>query len=299
MPNWRERALRTVLRRYPFLSGRGTLANLSALRWLAAGSNDETWAAIPGGQEVCAPLGDYVGRAIYFTGDLDPKVTWLCSRFVAAGDTAIDVGANLGLVTALLAQRVGTRGRVHAFEPNPVMQQRIERAIERNRLSQVTLHRCALGAEQSRIALSIPRGNAGAASLVPVGWEQGRASVERIEVSVRPLSSFGHEIDFSRVGFVKIDVEGFEKEVLRGALDVFARSAPDAILFESNRGRANHDEILALLRPLGYEFYDVPRRLLRRMIVRARPGAAGERGDCLAVRTGSPAEATARSIAAR
>lgn len=51
------------------------------------------WAKAHGGHWVAAPLDDYVGRAVFYTGELDRKITWICSRVVREGDTVLDIGA--------------------------------------------------------------------------------------------------------------------------------------------------------------------------------------------------------------
>ncbi len=52
---------------------------------------------------------EHIGRTIYFFGDLEPKLSWVCTRVLRPGDTAVDVGANYGVITLLAAQAVGRR----------------------------------------------------------------------------------------------------------------------------------------------------------------------------------------------
>ena len=61
------------------------------------------WTRLGCGSEILVPLDDYVGRAAYFVGDLDRKISALIQRIVRSGDQVIDVGANLGVVTLHLA----------------------------------------------------------------------------------------------------------------------------------------------------------------------------------------------------
>ena len=86
------------------------------------------------------PLDDFAGRAAYYVGDLDRKLTGIMRRIVRPGDRVLDIGANLGIVTLPMAMAVGERGAVHAFEPNPVMQEHLERSLRRNGLNNVRLH---------------------------------------------------------------------------------------------------------------------------------------------------------------
>ena len=119
-----------------------------------------------GGGTLLAPLDDYVGRAAYYVGDLDRKITWLCGQIVQPGDTVLDVGANIGLVTLWLSHLVGPQGRVHAFEPQPDLQDLLQQTLERNDTKNVSLHRFALGSQPGEMELCIPDGNASRPSLV-------------------------------------------------------------------------------------------------------------------------------------
>jgi FkbM family methyltransferase len=285
MPTVRQSVVAFVTRRYPLYSGCGTLANHRVVQRLAGPGNDLGWGRVRGGARVSAPLGDYVGRAVYYVGDLDRKITWLCSRLVRRGDTVIDVGANLGLVTMVLSSMVGPTGIVHAFEPIPQMQELIDRSLARNQTTNVRLHRCALGSAPDLLTLSVPKGHAGSASFVA---ERQHADSDRVEVPVRTLSEVLAEEAVGHVRLVKIDVEGFEPEVLAGAETHFAQYPPDAILFELNdlaADVASHPTI-GLLDKLGYGFFSIPKTLFRVRVARfdAANPSPGSGHDFLAVR---------------
>ena len=207
MPTSRQKTVAAITRLYPLYSGSGRLANHPMLQRIAGPSTEIAWARVPGGYWAAAPLSDHVGRAIFYCGELDRKITWVCSRLVRSGDCVLDIGANLGLVTLTLSALVGPTGRVHAFEPNPQMQAFIDEAVSRNRLHNVTLHRFALGAQPNELRLSIPRSNAGAASLVAT---RQTADSTEVVVPVRTLSAVLEDESIDHIRLVKIDVEGFE-----------------------------------------------------------------------------------------
>src|SRR5947208_1901642 len=108
----------SIAHMYPFYSGCGTIANSRPMDVMAPPLSDLVWARSVGG-EVLVPLDDLVGRALYFFGDLDPKLTWVIRRLLEPGDIALDIGANLGFLSLFMAKIVGAHGAVHAFEPNP------------------------------------------------------------------------------------------------------------------------------------------------------------------------------------
>lgn len=125
--------------------------------------------------------------------------------------TALDVGGHVGFWSYYLALAFQ---RVHAFEPNELFAQCFERNV---RAKGVTLHRVALGDAERRIALEVDPENTGATHV--------RAGVEGA-IPMRRLDDFA----FADVDFIKIDVEGFERQVLEGARETLARCRPVVIV---------------------------------------------------------------------
>jgi FkbM family methyltransferase len=230
VPTLRQSLTAALLRRYPFYSGAGSLANSQIIATIAGKSDERAWCSTTGG-EVLASLNDYVGRAAFFCGDLDPKVSWVCKKLVRPGDTVCDIGANIGIVTLLLSRLVGKQGKVLAFEPNPVCWDALQAAIERNQMTNATALPFALGATSEERTLSIPADNSGAASL---NERTVRTSGKTTRVSVRTLDDILAEHNIQSVRFIKLDVEGFESEVFKGSTHVLDKLRPDAILFEMN-----------------------------------------------------------------
>ena len=261
MPTLRQSLVSSIVRQYPLYSGCGTLANHRGVQRLAGPGHDLAWVRVHGGQYVAAPLSDWVGRALFYAGDLDRKLTWICSRLVRPGDIVLDIGANLGLVSFILSALVGPGGTVHAFEPIPQMQDLIEQGMRRNGVSNITLHKVALGEKSGELTLSIPKGNVGAASLVA---ERRAGESEEILVPVRRLTT-ELPAGLGPIRLMKIDVEGFEPQVLTGAADLLRNNPPDAILFELNdaHGDLREHRTIRLLADAGYRFFSIPKCYLR------------------------------------
>ena len=258
MPRVRQELVASITRHYPFYRGSTRISSSPIFRYLTGPNSGVAWTKVYGGCEIAAPLDDYVGRLTYYFGDLDRKITWACSRLVRPGDVVLDIGANIGLVTFILSSIVGSEGLVHAFEPNPEMCLLIEQAIARNSVKNIVLHHVALGAKDGDLTLYVPSGNAGAASLITA--RQVPDSKTMI-VPVHTLSSIMADQPIDHIRLVKLDVEGFEPEVLRGAAELFARRPPDTILFELNDCAAqdlpDHPTI-RLISQLGYGFFRLP-----------------------------------------
>ena len=144
----------------------------------------------------------------------------LCSPHM----TSIDVGANIGVWTWAMARE---SSHVHAFEPNPKNIARLRRNL--GGLKNVSLHGVALSDRDGEASLRIPRG--------PKGHSNQRASLSRIAVGDdKPFTALTVEArrldDFAitNVGFMKIDVEGFEQAVLDGARQTIARDRPNLLV---------------------------------------------------------------------
>ncbi len=290
-PTLRQRLVASLMRCYPLYSGCGTVANQHWVQWLAGSSTEQVWAKVPGG-EVSALLGDYAGRAAFYAGDLDRKITWLCGRLVRPGDTVLDIGTNIGMVTLRLAALVGPSGCVHSFEPNPALHEGLRETIERNRLKNVRLHPIALGSEEATLELCVPRYNTGTASLVR---RRGGATSVMATVPVRPLSRVIEEEGIESIRLLKLDVEGFEAEVLKGGRDALERVRPEALLFELDErfaGKYRDEPSIRILRELDYEFLSIPRCLVRMQLERFDPEteSAPVGHDILAVNRGGSYE---------
>ena len=155
MPTIRQSLTASLTRRYPFYSGRARFANSRFVQGLAGPGAEAVWARVPGG-EVLARLDDFLGRTAFYVGDIDGKLTWICSRIVRPGDTVLDIGANIGTVTIWLSALVGEKGKVHSFEPNPTAHKALQLLIERNKSANICLHPVALGEEEGSLDLVIP-----------------------------------------------------------------------------------------------------------------------------------------------
>jgi FkbM family methyltransferase len=125
-----------------------------------------------------------------------------------------DIGANIGLFT-LQASALLSGGKIFAFEPNPDARRLFTRNVEENRLKGVSLSPVALGSKPGRVTLSL----GSRSGLARIVGEAEEVPGERIEVEVVTLDGVVKERGLSRIDLMKIDVEGFEYEVLLGGRD--------------------------------------------------------------------------------
>jgi FkbM family methyltransferase len=216
-------------------------------------------------------------EARVFLGRYDAETFALYDRLLRPGDTALDVGANIGFHTAYMAQLAGPAGCVHAFEPNPALAGRFAYIAGSVADGRVRFHAAAVGDRPGRATLHVAD-LSGLSSIRP-DWMPQRV-VDSVEVECTTLDEFAARAAVEHIRLLKIDVEGLEAAVFRGAAGLLKRRAADFIVFEchrpATRGR-EHDLVDALeaLKSCGYtlhEFYNRKGRPTN--MLAAAPGCA-------------------------
>jgi len=165
-------------------------------------------------------------------------------RLVRSGDLALDVGSNLGTYAYELGR---LSGRTIAFEPNPAL----ARFVADLHLEGVEVRELALSSRDETAELFIPQMDKahGAASLREGAATATGGAVEPVPVRACRLDS----IALDPVRFIKIDVEGFEEEVLRGARATIARDQPTLLIeIEERFNPGGLSRIADSLAELGY-----------------------------------------------
>jgi FkbM family methyltransferase len=172
-----------------------------------------------------------IHSAIYlFRDDYEPSVRHAIDRFVTPGSICYDIGANVGLWTLRMAEAAGPTGAVHAFEPHPGNGAELSANAELSGFSTIQLFAHGLGDSECSAQLFVPD-DIGRASLAP------ETSGDRaLAIRLRPLDAVWEEQGRPEVAFVKMDVEGAEPLVLRGASRFFATARP-VICCEINPGK--------------------------------------------------------------
>jgi FkbM family methyltransferase len=136
------------------------------------------------------------------------------------GDVAVDAGANIGLMTIHAARLVGSAGAVVAIEPHPVYFSRLVENANLNRLTNIHAYQVAAGPGTAvRELFDVPSVNIGRSSLIVPSEDFQSVGM----VPVRRLDDVLSGLGIEQVRLLKIDVEGFEVEVLRGAEATLAK----------------------------------------------------------------------------
>lgn len=188
-----------------------------------------------------------VELALYETGTYEKGTIQLLGDFLKPGSTFLDIGANIGLMSAIASRCVGAAGKVLAVEANPKTVEILRHNLALNACTNVEIWPLALGSENGTATLYENwEVNRGGASLLSQGDAAGT------EVSMRRIDDlFGEE----RIDVLKIDVEGFELEVLKGGQELLKAQLP-VLIIEVSEQRENEkgvspQEIAAFVRSLG------------------------------------------------
>ena len=171
----------------------------------------------------------------------------LFKDYCRPGDTVVDVGANVGEVSIVFSQRVGAGGRVFAFEPQPRVFQYLLGNLALNQCRNVTARNIALGSAPGTARMSNDKQD-----------DMNRITQSgAIEVT---CSTLDVELPSPSVALLKIDVEGSELSVLRGATAVLARAAcVNCELIDEHCRRYGHamGDVIAFLQAAGFSTYTV------------------------------------------
>jgi FkbM family methyltransferase len=191
------------------------------------------------------------------------------------GGIVVDVGAHYGRYTLIAAKRVGPKGKVIAIEADPNNFDMLNKNIKLNELSEhvITLNYAA-SSNKSKVKLSIPEKKSG--HTIYSSIITSRAPTEKsIEVNANTLDNLLHEneISLEQLNWIKIDVEGAELDVLKGATNILSKSKDISLLIEIHdvgNGKTLYEPIMDLLNDYNFkkEFEKIYESGERHIIVR-------------------------------
>ena len=182
------------------------------------------------------------------TSPWEPGEQEVIRRFVKPRSVVYDIGAHLGIHTTLFST---IASEVHAFEPNPALRKLLSKTATKN----VIVHPCALSDASGEAEFFVPPEHDSTGSLRP--WHGSKFGVvNSFKCDVKCLD----DLNLPKPSFIKIDVEGAELSVFRGARQIL-ESGP-TILFEANREASasfgeSVNDASDFLRSLGYDIFTV------------------------------------------
>lgn len=195
-----------------------------------------------------------VELSLFETGTYEKGTIQLLEKYLEPGASFLDIGANIGLMSVIASKIVGERGIVYAVEANPGTAVILQANIELNKCKNIELLPIALSDKQGKALLFENwEVNRGGASLISQSDDQ-----KGIEVKMERLDDLFDEQ--TKIDLVKIDVEGFEPQVIRGGMNWFKKQLPVFIIEVSEKREKeigpSPAEIWKLVQTIGdYQFY--------------------------------------------
>jgi FkbM family methyltransferase len=205
------------------------------------------------------PYADMKGveHDLYYKGTYEKGTLHFIKTFLNGEGNFLDIGANIGYMTLYAANLLLGKGKVHAVEANPDTRALLERNIKHNNLSNVIIHPYGLGAANDKLLLykDVAEQNRGAASFDELAVAGDKS--QTVEVEVKMLDNIPIE---EKINLIKIDVEGWELEVLKGGVHFLKEQDFPAIIWECCLERIGRKgspvDIFDFLKAFGkYRFY--------------------------------------------
>ena len=192
--------------------------------------HDAIWAGVPDvicrgklhGYRMILRMDDWCERMTYFLGCYDsPDVHALLRTALKPGDTFVDIGANIGMITLMAARAVGAEGRILAFEPHPVTVERLRRVLDLNAVKNTTVYPIGLGDREGILPLQTIDQSSVWSSFA-VRAELPGLTYKTVNVPIRRADDSLPE-DLGPRTLIKIDAEGYECKVLEGMKNVLRK----------------------------------------------------------------------------
>jgi FkbM family methyltransferase len=210
------------------------------------------------GIEYKLDLNDYQSWLLYFFSDEDSSFGAL--NYLNNGDVCVDVGGNIGQTALMMAIKVGPQGKVFSFEPFERTHASFQNNLALNpHITNVKLERMAVGETSGELTMYVEnKRNSGGNRIKPVD-KNVNAEVQKVKV-VSLDEYFLKDTSLTKVDLIKIDVEGFEMKVLKGAHELITKFRP-ALFVEINDAnlRSQGDSLegmLDFLTAKGYSIFD-------------------------------------------
>lgn len=174
---------------------------------------------------------EIISRSLYYNGTYEAGTLYILSKCLQKGNTYLDIGSNLGLMALYASKCVGPNGKVFAFEPEPGTFKLLKQNITLNGFTNVQPIPLALGSAKNTAMIFNSQTNSGAASLIPSKKLTGQQS----KIQVETLDDFICEKPIRPIRMIKIDVEGWELEVLKGGKKILSRADAPILCVECSK----------------------------------------------------------------
>ena len=231
---------RTAMQFYPREYGKYSILMKLYFPYLAPTSPTKEVVTLHDGIRMELELNEYLQSQLYLFGEFEPATVNVLKRLVKSGDTALDIGANVGYMSLVLAKFVGKSGRVFSFEPDSKNFALLKRNLELNPDCNIKPIPKAVSDTNQPVRLYQARFdfNGGAHSMLP----SEKHSNEFVEIEATTIDDFVKSHELKKIDVIKIDIEGAEMSAFKGMSETIRRSRPFVVceLCEEHQARAGY-----------------------------------------------------------
>lgn len=183
---------------------------------------------IKDGLQLCFSISN--GTNYYMRGYYECTTLFMIDKLLKPGDTFIDIGASVGQMTVYGSKAVGKDGKVFAIEPTPSRYFELKNSIALNNCSNVIPLNLGLGSKPGEVDLYLNRVSP---TMIKPNIKKGNNKpIKSVTVKISRLDTIIKKYNISNTKFIKIDVEGYELEVLKGTGNLLSSKNPPVICFE-------------------------------------------------------------------
>lgn len=196
---------------------------------------------------------DWIQQNIYFLGAYERAELNLLNRLLSEESVFVDIGANFGLYSLVASQKITNSGKVICFEPFPKNYAALKKNISLNSKSNIISENIALGDKKDELSLYY-QPNEKNLGIVSANFMENSKT---IEVDVMSLDEYVNENGIDKIDFIKIDVEGFENQVIVGMKKTLELFSPMILIeiFDEGSINSNHHNAHDYLTRIGYSKY--------------------------------------------
>ena len=244
---------------------------IKRVMWIFSKNTKTKKVALPWGMKINACPRDRIGSSILKTGTYDTVLLECLSRLINPGEIGLDIGANHGLMTSLMAKSSGPKGEVIAFEAHPeifsILKENASDWREELSISKIKTENLAVSDHVGNAELFITNefeSNQGSASMSESS--DSNKIIDRINVKTTTLDTYFRDMQ-KYIGVCKIDIEGHEKAALDGAKELLNQKKIRDIIYEDHMGYPSPTS--DLLEHYGYKIFFLRKGLFKPLLLDA------------------------------
>jgi len=195
---------------------------------------------------------DYIGQHILRDGVWEPHFDEVI-KLIGAGSCLVDIGANFGYNSVLMAKKTGLNGKLFAFEPQRLLFQQLNANLVLNDIQNAYTYNLALGNESGQVL-----------TMEPIDYQQACVNLGALSIGSGGETIKTTKLDdleIGRIDFIKLDAQGYEKFIMQGAENTLKKYMPTIFIeIEEHylqKFGVTTDEIYELMSSFGYQIYKI------------------------------------------